>query len=125
MTQNNEIPICDYNDTTPVGQVNRLLHQVCNAPIYLDNVLKACEVTNDTLAQIVIKPVKISRRMPDGSYNNKPLDPEYFKKYWQEKLTIHVECPRCGKFTGKGKMFRHFKSASCIKKTLALTEKKD
>ena len=62
---------------------------------------------------------KSARLMPDGSYNKKPLDPEYYKKYWQEKLLIKIECPRCGIFTGKGKMSRHYTSGLCIKKTQA------
>jgi hypothetical protein len=123
----------DTFDTSPVGQVNRLLKHVCNTPIYLDNVLKACEVTNETLKQIVVSPVVVpprrgrppsapERQLSNGKYNHKPLDPEYFKKYWQEKLLIHIECPRCGKLTGKGKISRHYKTLVCIKKTQALLD---
>ena len=49
-----------------------------------------------------------------GIYNTKPLDPEYFKKYYHahsEKVT----CQLCGKLTGQFKMFRHVKTQKCLK----------
>ena len=49
-----------------------------------------------------------------GEYNDKPVDPEYFKKYYHahsEKVT----CQFCGKLTGQFKMFRHVKSQKCLK----------
>ena len=32
------------------------------------------------------KPDTCWRRNPDGTYNDKPSDPEYFKKYYHAKL---------------------------------------
>jgi len=49
-----------------------------------------------------------------GKYNIKPIDPEYFKKYYQTH-NEKVKCEICGKTTGKFKMFRHVKSQKCQK----------
>ena len=40
-----------------------------------------------------------SRLDPEtGKYNNNPLDPNYFKTYFQEKTKgVSVECPHCHK----------------------------
>ena len=32
-------------------------------------------------------------RQPDGTYNKKPLDPNYFSKYYQQKLKNPFNCP--------------------------------
>jgi len=34
-----------------------------------------------------------TRWQPDGAYNKKPLDPNYFSKYYQQKLKIPFTCP--------------------------------
>ena len=47
-----------------------------------------------------------------GAYNDKPVDPEYFKKYYQNHKE-KVKCEICNKTTGKFKMFRHLKSQKC------------
>ena len=39
-----------------------------------------------SLEIIVPKPDTSWRRNPDGTYNNKPSDPEYFKKYYNENI---------------------------------------
>ena len=47
-----------------------------------------------------------------GKYNSKPVDPEYFKKYYQNHRE-KVKCEICNKTTGKFKMYRHLKSQKC------------
>ena len=44
------------------------------------------------------KPDTSWRRNPDGTYNDKPSDPEYFKKYYHAKLKTPGEwvCEYCG-----------------------------
>ena len=49
----------------------------------------------------------------DGTYNNKPISPTYFRDYYNEKWAIKVECPLCGKFTNKEKLKRHQRSTRC------------
>ena len=34
---------------------------------------------------------------PDGTYKKKPLDPNYFSKYYQQKLKNPFNCPDCGR----------------------------
>jgi hypothetical protein len=42
----------------------------------------------------------------------KPLDPDYFNKYYQDK-NIMVPCVHCNKMVGKLKMSRHFETKGC------------
>ena len=60
--------------------------------------------------------------LEDGTikYNDKPNDPEYFKKYWSEKRrdveSTVVVCERCQKKCTAGHLTRHLKSNYCIKR---------
>ena len=46
-----------------------------------------------------------------GIYNNKPTDPEYFKKY----MAIKVPCPCCSRVVTRGDLYKHKKRDICIK----------
>jgi hypothetical protein len=35
-------------------------------------------------------------KSPDGTPNSKPLDKEYFNKYYQLNLAIKIQCDHCG-----------------------------
>ena len=48
------------------------------------------------------------------TYDNKPKDPEYFKKYWRSH-NCFIECDNCGQQTPKLSLSRHKKSARCRK----------
>ena len=58
----------------------------------------------------------------DGTtkYNSKPNDPDYFKKYWNEKRrdveSNVITCERCQKKFTYGHLTRHLKSTYCIKR---------
>lgn len=66
------------------------------------------------------------RIMPDGSYNKKPLDPDYYKKYFDDKLRgVKIECPKCGITVGKGKIARHYSTKICMKGQAERLEKKE
>jgi len=55
-----------------------------------------------------------ARIMPNGKYNKNPLDPDYYKKYFAEKLKgVKIECPRCGISIGKCKIARHYTTKLC------------
>ena len=45
-------------------------------------------------------------------YNNKPLDPEYYKQYYT-KNNVLVECDGCGTHVSKLTLWRHKKSNRC------------
>ena len=51
------------------------------------------------------------RRRPDGTYDNRPLDPYYYRKY----VMTPVRCPLCHLMTRRGHINRHQRSANCHK----------
>ena len=60
------------------------------------------------------RPRNPDRHLPDGKYNAKPLDPEYFKKYYHEAKQPK-ECEMCGKIIASGShMKRHRDSNKCM-----------
>lgn len=77
------------------------------------------------------QPVKIDRRtikrapwrttvLEDGTikYNDKPNDPDYFRKYWNTKrkfiANAKFECEYCHQLTMKRHYARHQQRKSCI-----------
>ena len=50
------------------------------------------------------------------SYNNRPLDPTYFKQYYHTNNVL-IECDGCGMHTSKLSIARHKKTQKCIKLT--------
>ena len=62
------------------------------------------------------------RYLEDGGYNNNPIDPEYFSKYYHLKRAIPTECTLCGSMISKGKMFRHVKTRICARKRVERDE---
>ena len=60
------------------------------------------------------RPRNPERHLPDGKYNAKPLDPEYFKKFYHEAKQPK-ECEMCGKIIASGShMKRHRDSNKCM-----------
>ena len=51
------------------------------------------------------------RRRPDGTYDNRPLDPNYYVKY----VMTPVQCPLCHLMTRRGHIHRHQRSNICNK----------
>ena len=51
------------------------------------------------------------RRRPDGTYDHRPLDPDYYRKY----VMTPVQCPLCNLMTRRGHINRHQRSANCHK----------
>ena len=49
------------------------------------------------------------RYLETGIYDNKPSDPEYFKKY----MAVRVPCPNCGKMILHGDLSKH-KKKTCL-----------
>ena len=92
--------------------VKAIMARICILPLKDDTPI------TDTI--VVVETKKCIRTLSNGKYNYKPLDPDYFKKYWKANLaTVKVECPRCGTLTGKCKIARHYTTGVCIKKTQA------
>ena len=60
------------------------------------------------------EPKKTSRWNTDGTYDNKPLDPDYFKKYYQNKLKTPFTCPDCGTtISSKANLSKHRNTKKC------------
>lgn len=59
---------------------------------------------------------KPSRHLPDGKYNNKPLDEAYFRNYYQKNYSKEYTCLICGKqLNNIQKIKRHELSKFCLK----------
>lgn len=54
-----------------------------------------------------------SRWNEDGTYNSKPLDKNYFKNYYQNKLACKIDCPDCGRKISKTNLSKHRQTAIC------------
>ena len=55
------------------------------------------------------------RWLPDGKYNDKPLDVDYFKKYWRSHSQIPITCPICNSHLKCcDKIKRHESSKKCL-----------
>ena len=58
-----------------------------------------------------------TRWKPDGTYDKKPLDPNYFSKYYQKKLSTPFTCPDCGRtISSKSNLSKHRQTNICMKK---------
>ena len=61
------------------------------------------------------KPLQRSRWREDGSYDDRPLDPNYFRKYYKNNLSIPFKCPDCGRtISSKSNLSKHQKTNVCI-----------
>ncbi len=57
-----------------------------------------------------------ARWLPDGTYDNSPLDPEYYKKYYHAKFGHQYTCEVCGSVLGSTqKINRHLSTKKCQK----------
>ena len=56
---------------------------------------------------------RTNRLKADGSYDKKPLDPDYFKKYYMNKMACPSQCDICGKEMTISSINRHKKTNMC------------
>jgi hypothetical protein len=62
-------------------------------------------------------------RHEGDKYNYKPLDPDYFKKYYQEKIKgVKTNCQYCDCIITKENLIRHNKTKKCIKAQQLINE---
>ena len=55
------------------------------------------------------------RWLPDGKYNDKPLDADYFKKYWRIHSQVPIICPICDSHLKcRDKIKRHETTKKCL-----------
>ena len=61
-----------------------------------------------------VEPNHKSRWKDNGTYANKPLDPDYFKKYYINKLKTPFTCPDCGTtISSKANLSKHRNTRKC------------
>ena len=54
------------------------------------------------------------RKQPNGFYNSKPCDENYFKKYYQDKTKTKCVCNICGtELSCKSNLAKHKKTKKC------------
>ena len=53
-------------------------------------------------------------KSPDGIANSKPIDKDYFNKYYQNNLAMKIQCDHCGELISKSKMNQHKKTNKYI-----------
>ena len=60
-------------------------------------------------------PTANTRWRPDGTYDKRPLDEDYFKTYYQKKLKIPFKCPDCGRtISSKYNLSKHRQTNACM-----------
>ena len=73
-----------------------------------DDVFDAMCQTLNTETPTSTPKAKMSRRNPDGSYNKKTRDENYFRKYYQQDLSTPITRPDCGKtISSKSNLSKH------------------
>ena len=55
------------------------------------------------------------RRLPDGSYDNKPSDPKHLNKYYHNQGAELTTCYNCGVVCRKNYLNAHAKTNKCFK----------
>ena len=50
----------------------------------------------------------------DGVPNSKPLDKDYFNKYYQNNLALKLQCDHCGEMVSKVLMNQHKTTNKCM-----------
>jgi len=78
------------------------------------------QIENLILEEDIIKnkrgrPKNPVRHLEDGTYNPKPLDKQYFNKYYHAKIYNRINCPLCNRETSKQKLSTHQISKLCLK----------
>jgi hypothetical protein len=79
------------------------------------------QTENNTLEPVpVTLPIKIHKKRGPIPFEgkltapNKPIDPEYFNKYYQANLSHNVTCDKCNKIVSFAKIKRHQKTKKCL-----------
>ena len=60
------------------------------------------------------------RYLEDGTYNYKPLDPNYFNIYYHKRTEL-VQCPKCGIKCRQNYLYKHSITNKCKKSIDAST----
>ena len=66
-----------------------------------------------------------TRWNPDGTYDKKTLDPDYFNTYYQKQLSTPFQCPDCGRtISSKSNLSKHRQTKNLYEQQTALMKYK-
>ena len=68
-------------------------------------------------------PKRSIRKLPDGGYDNRPLDPHYYKNYYHGPGSEMTTCPHCGTECRKNYLSKHRRTNKCKKELDALLDR--
>jgi len=66
------------------------------------------------MPELIVKKRGRPIKSPDGVPNSKPIDKEYFNKYYHKNLAFKVPCINCCEMISKSKMKQHLETNKCI-----------
>ena len=66
------------------------------------------------MSETIIKKRGRPVKSPDGVPNSKPLDKDYFNKYYHTNLAVKIPCVHCSEMISKSKMNQHLESKKCM-----------
>ena len=76
----------------------------------------------DEMVEVLHQPISYektpqrTRRRADGTYDDKPLDPNYFQNYYRSNLSKPFKCPDCGRtISNKTNLSKHRNTKVCEK----------
>ena len=88
-----------------------------------ENIIKAQIVAIFKNGKSWTPPAESKRINPEtGIYNNKPNDPAYFNKYYNEKNRVPVVCPQCACMVPKLTLLRHMRSNKCKRRQISRSQ---
>ena len=67
---------------------------------------------NNITMEPTIKPIS-KRKLVDGTYDNKPSDPDYFKKYYHTHGSAMTKCLQCGTDCRTNYLHKHTQTRKC------------
>jgi hypothetical protein len=66
------------------------------------------------MSEMIIKKRGRPVKSPDGIPNSKPIDKDYFNKYYHINLAVKIPCVHCSEMISKSKMNQHLQSKKCM-----------
>ena len=66
------------------------------------------------MSEMIIKKRGRPIKSPDGLPNSKPIDKDYFNKYYHTNLAVKIPCVNCSEMISKCKMNQHLQSKKCM-----------
>ena len=72
------------------------------------------EQTNEPIKKKTIENTARGRYNKDGTYNHKPISESYFRDYYRNTASYHINCSFCNKSVVFHDIKRHQRSKKCL-----------